>query len=179
MARRLFTLAYPILGALDKATINAFRAQHDLRNARLVEPHFTMIFGITGVDEGDYLGHVGKIAATTSPIKFHCRYAMLGADNNYDTAYVFLVPDEGYSAISLLHDRLYSGLLISHRRLDLQYVPHITIGTCSDRHEAKALCDALNARGVSIVGKVDALTVAALENDRIEDLCSVRLGDGS
>src|SRR5262245_22726723 len=55
------------------------------------------------------------------------------------TADVFLVPDEGNSALSLLHDQLYTGPLVSHLRLDLQYVPHITIGTLSDREKAKRL----------------------------------------
>jgi hypothetical protein len=59
---------------------------------------------------------------------------MLGADES--GSYVFLVPDEGSGALSLLHDRLYSGLLAS-LRIDLPYVPHITIGRCSERQKAK------------------------------------------
>jgi hypothetical protein len=110
-----------------------------------------------GLDEHDYLNHVGKTAATAAPITFHCRYAMLGAGDGDDTAYVFLVPDEGNGAISLLHDRLYTGALISKMRLDLEYIPHITIGRCSDRRHAKALCDSLNTQGVSIAGRIDEL----------------------
>ena len=49
-----------------------------------------MVFEAEGLDEHDYLNHVGKTAATASPITFHCRYAMLGAGDGDDTAYVFL-----------------------------------------------------------------------------------------
>jgi hypothetical protein len=142
----------------------------------VVAPHFTLVFGLAGMNECDYLGHVENIAAKAEPIPFHCRYAMLGADDSDDTAYVFLVPDEGNSAIALLHDRLYTGLLAPHLRLDLEYVPHMTVGACGDRGEAKALCDALNSQGVSIAGRLKAVTVAALEDGRIGNIAAFRLG---
>lgn len=176
--RRLYTLAYPTLTTPDKKLIDAFRVQHDLRSAGMVEAHFTMVFGATVIDTWRYIDHIKGIAGTVPPIQFHCRYAMLGADDIDETAYVFLVPDEGYSKLSLLHDRLYSGLLAPLLRLDLQYVPHITIGTCPVRHEAKRLCDDLNARGVSIAGKVETLTVAAMVDGKIENLEEFRLGTG-
>jgi hypothetical protein len=69
--------------------------------------------------------------------------------------------------------------LISKMRLDLGYIPHITIGRCSDRHHAKALCDSLNMRGVSIAGRIDELTVAAVDRDKVEKLRSFKLGAGS
>jgi 2'-5' RNA ligase len=179
MTRRLATLSYPVLAAADKTAIDSFRAEHDPHYVGVVEAHFTMVFEAEGLDEHDYLNHVGRIAATASPINFHCRYAMLGAGDGDDTAYVFLVPEEGNGAISLLHDRLYAGALISKMRLDLEYIPHITIGRCSDRHHAKALCDCLNMQGVSIAGRIDELTVAAVDRDKVEKLRSFKLGAGS
>jgi len=175
MTRGLFTLAYPVLSAADRAMIRAFRVEHDRPKVHRVEPHFTIGFGTSGVDGGDYLEHVRRIAAASHPITFHCRYAMLGADESGDSNYIFLVPDEGHSALSILHDRLYSGLLASYLRIDLPYVPHITIGRCSERQKAKELCDELNARTLSIAGSVEALTVALTEDDTIKNLRSFEL----
>ena len=179
MTRSLFTLAYPVLSTADRAMLRAFRVEHDPQKVYGVEPHFTIAFGAPGLDNDDYLEHVRRIAAASHPITFHCRYAMLGADESGDTAYVFLVPDEGNSALSLLHDRLYTGLLASRLRIDLQYVPHITIGTCSERQKAKELCDELNARGLSIAGTVEALTVALIADDMVKNLRSFKLGSAS
>jgi len=176
MIRKLFTLAYPALTPADRALIDAFRILHDPNKVHVVDPHFTLIFGSSRVDDSAYMDHVRGIAAITAPVRFHCRYAMLGAEDGAETAYVFLVPDEGYSALSLLHDRLYSGPLARCLRLDLMYVPHITIGTCARRHEAKELCDTLNAQRVSIEGTIENLTVAALANEKTENLRSFRLG---
>ena len=175
MATRLFTLAYPLLSAADKAMIGEFRAVHDVRNALLVEPHFTLVYGTMGVAPDDYLKHVERIAASSHSFRFHCRYAALGANGNADTWHVYLVPDEGNSDLSRLHDRLYMGLLASHLRLDLQYVPHMTIGTCSDAEKAKALCDEVNAGALSIAGTIGSLTVTLLVDSKIQNLQSFEL----
>src|SRR5262245_19355803 len=175
MKTSLFTLAYPLLSAADKAMIDKYRSVHDVRNALMVEPHFTLVYGTTGVAPDDYLKHVKGIAASSHSFKFHCRYAALGPNDNADNSHVYLVPDEGNSDLCLLHDRLYIGLLASHLRLDLQYVPHITIGTCSDAEKAKALCDEVNAGALSIAGTIGSLTVTLLADSKIQNLQSFEL----
>ena len=102
---------------------------------------------------------------------------MLGTDDFDDTAYVFLVPDEGYSGISLLHDRLYTGILQPFLRLEVPFIPHITIGTLKDRSTAKALCDELNRSGVLIDGSLEALTIGVLEDGKLRHLSSHTLGE--
>jgi 2'-5' RNA ligase len=171
----LYTLAYPTVSASDRALLDRFRAEHDLRYRDVVAPHFTLAFGCTAVAEDDYCRHVAAVAQRTPAITFSCRYAMLGADHAEDTGYVFLVPDEGYAALSRLHDALYSGPLEPHLRLDIPYVPHVTIGTLADRRLAKQLCDELNVAGVRIEGRVGAVCVGALADGRIRDLATFPL----
>jgi 2'-5' RNA ligase len=173
--RTLYTLAYPSISAADSEFISSIRAVHDLQFKSIVEPHFTMVFGINSVPEAEYKAHVHSVAQQSSPVSFVCRYAMLGADDQDETGYVYLVPDEGYSSLSVLHDRLYSGPLESCLRLDREYVPHITIGRLSDRGAAKALCTRLNARGVHVQGAVRGLSVGAIENGRVTNLAELPL----
>lgn len=174
--RTLYALAYPVLSEADSGFIARFRAEHDARHA-LVAPHFTMMFGCSAVGEAEYLQHVAAVAREAAPIGFCCRYAMLGADDHDGkTAYVYLVPDEGYSQLSLLHDRLYTGVMAPHLRLDIPFVPHITIATHAERRVAKELCDALNKRGLHIQGAVEAVTVAALEDGKLNELAPFTLG---
>lgn len=164
---RLFTLAYPELEREDAERMAAFRAAHSPAARFDVAPHFTLVFGCAEVPRAQYEAHVARVAASTPPISFVCRYAMLGADDEDERAYVFLVPDEGFAAISRLHDALYTGPLAPHLRLDLPYVPHITIGVLSDRRRAKDLCDALNATGVHVLGTLDSLQVATPSEGRL------------
>lgn len=173
--RALYTLAYPNIAPDNRLFIEAFRREHDLAHRDVVDVHFTLVFGNRDIQESDYIAHVQDIAATWEPISFVCRYAMLDADDTNDQAHVFLVPDEGYSGISLLHDQLYTGLLAPALRLDRPFTPHMTIGRLSDRATAQTLCDRLNSKGVSIDGSLDRLTICALENGRILDLATAPL----
>ena len=171
----LYTLAFPSLSASDTAFIESFRAKHQAKQSKVVAAHFTMVFGCETVPQAEYLQHVESVTQASNSIKFACRYAMLGADDEDDSAYVFLVPNEGFAELSLLHDRLYSGVLSAHLRLDIPFVPHITIGRLAERHVAKSLCDALNSRGVNIEGSIGALTVGVRENEKIRSLASFEL----
>jgi 2'-5' RNA ligase len=173
--RTLYTLAYPMFSEADMSFIEHFRQEHDARHRDVVAPHVTLAFGCNAVAEVEYLPHVEAVAQGNLSINFSCRYAMLGADDQDQIAYVFLVPDEGYSKLSLLHDRLYTGTLSPHLRLDVPFIPHITIGSLADRPAAKQLCDELNERGVGMIGSVNALTVAALENGKVRNLASFQL----
>jgi hypothetical protein len=173
----LFTLAYPALGAADARLIESFRRRHDLRYGN-VEAHFTMVFGCAAIPRPAYLGHVEAVSRGRAALQFTCRYAMLSAGHDDDCAYVCLVPDEGYSALSLLHDALYQGALGPHLRLEIPYVPHITIGMEQDRRVAKDLCTALNGAGIVVQGRVEALTVAALEGSQVRNLASFQLEGG-
>jgi 2'-5' RNA ligase len=171
----LYTFAFPSLGTSDNAFIEGFRAEHQAEQSQVVAAHFTMVFGCAIVSRGEYLQHVRTVAEASSSVRFSCRYAMLGADDQDYTAYVFLVPNAGFAELSLLHDRLYTGVLSSHLRLDLPFIPHITIGRLAERRAAKGLCDALNGRGVDIEGRVEALTVGLRENGKIQDLARFEL----
>src|SRR6266446_10915353 len=99
----LYALCYPEMSAPDATFIRAFRKQHDLPYRDVVDFHFTIVFGTTTVSQAAFLDHVRGIARTQKPIRFTCRYAMLGNDASNANYYVFLVPDDGYGDISKLH----------------------------------------------------------------------------
>lgn len=174
LAQPLYTVAYLDVDAPAEAFLEGFRREHDPQ-VDVVAPHFTLVFGCNTLPEAVYSDHVGAIARATTAIRFHCRYAMLGADDLNDWAYVFLVPDEGNSEISLLHDRLYTGVLAQHLRLEFPYIPHITIGATQNRKSAKSLCDSLNHAGVDLEGQLRSLTVGVLRDGKLHPLAEHRL----
>ena len=103
---------------------------------------------------------------------------MLGADHKAERALVYLVPDEGYSDISRLHDAWYRQTMAQFLQLDIPYVPHITLGSSTDRAAMKACCDNLNETEFSVHGSVTALTVAALDGGVLTDIASFPLKSG-
>lgn len=171
----LYTIATLDIPDVQMSWIQAFRAQHD-PHFKVVEPHFTMVFGVKGVEQWMYCRHVEAVAKASSPIPFRCSYAMLGADDVDDTAYVFLVPNEGNAEVSLLHDALYRGVLEPHLRLEFPYIPHVTVASTKDFRLAKQLCDVLNQEGVTLEGVLSSLTVGVLQDGKFQPLHCFALG---
>ena len=100
---------------------------------------------------------------------------MVHDDDSSDDYYVFLVPDEGFSEVSRLHDALYTGRLAPNLRLDIPYVPHIGIATMKDAQVCKDLADGLNRLGLSISGEVEEITVVEYNGKIVVDLEAYRL----
>lgn len=166
-----YALCYPSLSEADEEFIRAFRQKHDARYRDVVAHHFTIGFGIESLGAVEYVEHVKRQAQGQDPIRFVCRYAMVGRDDiNFEEFYVFLVPDEGFSEISKLHDRLYTGPFEPFHRVDIPFIPHIGIATNPDAAAIKTLCDELNDRGLHIEGRIDSITVAQYDGRVITDL---------
>lgn len=173
--RSLLTVAFPDVAEPAANFMHKFRQANSPASRIESAAHFTLVFACSALAEERYIAHVAQVAKNTKPIRFVCRYAMLGADDADERAYVFLVPDEGYAAVSVLHDRLYTGPLAPYLRLDLPYTPHITIGITHDRHQAKALCDELNREGLHVQGGIRELTVGTVHEGKFQSMTSHRL----
>ncbi len=170
--RKLYTVAFPSLTAASARFVAEFRARHD-RQAGLLGPHFTLLFGCDAVDEADYLAHVRGVAGATAAFQVQCDIAQ--PDSDADGGYVYLVPDRGRDAVEALHDALYGGPLAPHLRKDRAYIAHITVGHCADRAAAQALCNELNADDIDVAGGIDALVVGCIEHGRWVELARFAL----
>jgi hypothetical protein len=139
-------------------------------------PHFTCVFPQTTLSEEFLVQHVRDVAAGQSPIPFTIRCALPVRESFSDNTYLYLVPDEGFSAIVLLHDRLYTGVLAAELRLDIPFIPHITIGYTPDAAYCKQAADDWNAQPFEIAGILDTLDVLRLDGESGETIAQVALG---
>ena len=173
----LLCVAYPKLEGSAGLLIREFREEHDQRYVDVIDAHWTMVFpgSCEGIEEQQLGDHISSVAMQSSPIHFCCRYALVYDDDSGDDYYLFLVPDEGFSGISRLHDRLYSGFLRPRLRLDIPYVPHIGIATGKDPDALYELAKAWNAAGHEIGGVVDSLTLCSYDGAEVRDLRTFRL----
>jgi 2'-5' RNA ligase len=173
-------LAYPNIDTNDRDLIHDFRRLHDVKYVDVVDAHWTMIFpGSTkDIDPSTLHDHIARVAANFSPIDFICRYALVYDDESNDDYYIFLVPDEGFSQISLLHDALYSGLMRPCLRLDIPFVPHVGIATSKDKDHLYRLATEWNSCGKAIRGRIDSLTLSSYDGNRVEDITHFQLTKG-
>jgi hypothetical protein len=82
--------------------------------------------------------------------------------------HLLLVPDEGFSALVKLHDALYTDMLAAELRLDVPYIPHITIGDHVDPYVLRSIATVINAQNICINGEIMALDISVYANNSIQ-----------
>jgi 2'-5' RNA ligase len=136
LAMSLLVLSYPGLSPGDYAWIQSIRAEHDTQY-EIVGPHFTFVFPVSGPDQEALVSHVRSEARGQARFSFALRCAVVVKDALSAYTHVCLAPDEEYSTMVKLHDRLYSGLLAAELRLDIPFLPHLTVGNNADAQICK------------------------------------------
>lgn len=171
----LAVIAYPQLSKDNYHFIQEFRKTNDPLLYTVVEPHIPLVFPVTGISEDEFTTEILKQVECCNSFNFVIRCAVVNKDSFLEYSHTLLVPDEGFSHIVKLHDKLYDGMLINERRLDIDYIPHIGIGTSKDIQQCKIMADRLNESQLEIKGTVNELTVVSFEDNQIENLRSIPL----
>ncbi len=162
-----FVLAFPKLSAADLTWIQTTRERHDPQFT-LVDPHFTLVFAVD-LDGVRLQTHVQTCIQPFAAFRFVLRCAIVVKDSFSPNYQVFLLPDEGLSALVKLHDRLHTAVLEPSLRLDIPYIPHITIAASPDAQKMKQLANELNQQSFCIGGKIEEIAVVQFHD---EQLCS-------
>lgn len=173
----LLALAYPTLSALDTKRIQAFRARHD-RYYSIVEPHFTLVFAVSDWEEDAFSAEIENQLRGFQAFDYCIRCAVLNRDAPGDLYHVFLTPDEGHSQIVKLHDRLYAGKLLPHRRLDIDFVPHIGIANSADPRQCLEWIESWNHEAFEIRGRVTEIDVVRYDHKTVQTFGRIPLADG-
>ncbi len=160
----LAVLGRPRLKAADAAWITALRDRHGKGLAAPeIGPHLTLVFPTAATDATTATGHLGMVAGETPPLDLAFRCALPVPDPASGTTFVYLAPDEGFSALVRLHDRLYSGPFAEALRLDLPYIPHITLGRIAEAKLARALADDLNGQEPEIRARLETVELFRID----------------
>lgn len=139
-------------------------------------PHFTVVFPQVSVPQQQLLPHVQAVAANHAPIPFVIRRVEAVADKLSQNHYLFLVPDEGFEEVVQLHDDLYGGLLAHELRLDIPFVPHITLGYTPDAAYCEAAANAINAQPFELRGVIEVLDIVEIQSESAQTVTQIRLG---
>lgn len=106
--------------------LNSFRRKYDYL-VDIIEPHISLIFPVkvpSDIKEKVLLNHIQKIADSWKKFEVKIKGLELSWDN-----WLFLLIKKGNSKIIDLHDKLYSGKMKPFWRKDIEFIPHIAIGS--------------------------------------------------
>ncbi|HMA36743.1 MAG TPA: 2'-5' RNA ligase family protein [Chloroflexia bacterium] len=167
---RLVVVGYPELPASQLDWIAGIRRRYPALRYSVVAPHFTLVFPLAGADAAPVVAHLTTRLAGQPAIPFVVRSSMLTHDATSPDTYVLLVPDAGFSGIVKLHDRLYTGLLAPHLRLDIPFIPHITVGYAGEAALCKQIVDAINGQAIELHGTLTRLMLLNVAGAAVETL---------
>jgi 2'-5' RNA ligase len=174
---KLLAIAYPELLLPDLERIQNYRKNYDLPFYNIVNPHFTLVFPVAEFPAKDFLAEIKKQLAGASSIRFVIRCASIHKDAFNERYHTFLVPDEGYTQLVKLHDRLYTGKLSKELRSDLDYIPHITIASLTDKFVCEKIAVEWNAVDFEISGKISSVDIIEYENEIITTIEKIKLSE--
>ena len=107
--------------------IQEIRKKYD-RLANLIEPHITVAFPFSDNNRNeDLIQSLNNVVSTFEPFKIIFSGISLTENNT-----IFLNCIEGKDKIIELHDKIYETILPTHLKKSINYIPHITLGTCDN-----------------------------------------------
>lgn len=108
---------------IDTRRINEFRRKFD-PHFDLIEPHVTFVFLVPeSVGEANLVSHLENVLRHWQPFPIHLK----GLQKAWDH-WLFLILAEGTDSITRLYRELFTGILASYRRADIEFVPHLGLG---------------------------------------------------
>lgn len=167
-------IAYPDLSSHHFTQLQSYRQKND-DLFTIIEPHFTFVFPMNDIYKVDFVNEIKAKSKAFKKIDFAIRCATVHKDSFSEHFYTFLVPDEGYSSMVKLHDKLYSGNLKDNLRLDIAFVPHIRIGNSIDKNLCKQMVNDWNHTDFLISGTISKLTIVKFENNVVWNIDEVGL----
>jgi hypothetical protein len=165
----LHVVAWPVLAEADDTALRRLRAQYHPREAELIGPHFTLVFGAPVAWEAELRASLAALA------DHRCFWFVLERLTRHDltppsrAAYLYAVPADGVENLTTLHDRL-------NPVPDIEaFEPHVTLGLFQRAAEAELVARIVERRHLPIHGRVEELALLRREGDKLETLAIVRL----
>jgi 2'-5' RNA ligase len=158
----LYVVAWPLLGEGDELAIRRLRAQYHPREADLIGPHFTLVFG-----EAD--DHEAGLRDALAAIERRPFWFLIDRIARHDL-YLYAEPSDGVAKLTELYDTL------NPTPGDEPFEPHITLGLFSHAVEAEQVARIVERQHLPIHGRVEELSLLKRAGEGLDTLLTVRLG---
>ena len=175
--RRLAVVAYPTLSDDDRHWIEGIRARYDPLASRIAA-HFTLVFPAE-VAEAPVVALVKDALQSLESIPVVLRRAAAFPNATGSGYYVFLLADEGSPELLEVHDTLYNGVLAAHRRRDIPFAPHVTVGAHPQLEECERIASQLKEERRIVRARIDSVDVIEVIESMVRTVAAVPLGRSS
>jgi 2'-5' RNA ligase len=150
------------MGAGDELALRRLRAQYHPREADLIGPHFTLVFGVPAEREP-------ALRDALAAIERRPFWFLIDRIARHDL-HLFAEPSDGAAELTELYDAL------NPRPGPMPFEPHITLGEFARAAEAEQVARIVGRQHLPIHGRVEELALLARTADGLDTLLTVRLG---
>ena len=165
----LYVVAWPVLAEADDTALRRLRAQYHSREADLIGPHFTLVFGAATTEEARLRAALGDLAGRR-PFWFVLdrlvRHDMTPPSR---AAYLYAVPADGTAELIGLYDEL------NPTPGAEPFEPHITLGLFDRAADAEQVARIVERQHLPMHGRIEELALLRRDGTRLETLASRRL----
>lgn len=157
----LYVVAWPVLGEADDTALRRLRAQYHPREADVIGPHFTLMFGATPDREPVLRAALGGVSQR--PFWFMIE-RIVRSD-----LYLYAEPSDGAAELTGLYEAL------NPVPGGEPFEPHITLGLFQRAAEAEQVARIVERQHLPITGRVEELALLRRDGDVLTTLATVRL----
>ena len=157
----LYVVAWPVLGEADDTALRRLRAQYHPREAGLIGPHFTLVFGV-GPDREPAL------RAVLSGIGQRPFWFMIDRIVRSDLR-LYAEPSDGASELTSLYEAL------NPVPSEEPFEPHITLGLFQQAAEAEQVARIVGRQHLPMTGRVEEVALLRRDGDTLATLATFRL----
>jgi len=157
----LYVVAWPVLAEADDTALRRLRAQYHPREAGLIGPHFTLVFGAA-------LDREAALRATLGGIGQRPFWFMIDRIVRSDL-YLYAEPSDGAAELTDLYETLNPAPGVE------PFEPHITLGLFQQAAEAEQVARIVGRQHLPMTGRIEELALLRREGDRLDTLATHRL----
>ena len=158
----LYVVAWPLLSEADDTALRRLRAQYHPREAGMIGPHFTLVFGAPPEQE-TRLHAAFEAMVERRPFWFVID-RIVHADRH-----LYAVPADGSAELTELYDAL------NPSPGPEPFEPHITLGLFERPAEAEQVARIVERQHLPMHGRVEELALLRREGEALVTLANVRL----
>jgi hypothetical protein len=158
----LYVVAWPLVSEADDTALRRLRAQYHPREAGLIGPHFTLVFGAPAEQETRLRAAFQGLIARR---RFWFVIDRIARHDNY----LYAVPADGSAELTELYDALNPA---SGPKL---FEPHITLGLFDGAAEAERVARIVERQHLPMHGRIEELALLRREGEGLITLVTIRL----
>ena len=157
----LYVVAWPLLVEADDTALRRLRAQYHPKEADLIGPHFTLVFGAK-------VDREAELRTVLDGIHRRPFWFMIDRIARHDL-YLFAEPSDGAAELTELYEAL------NPAPSEEPFEPHITLGLFGTALDAEQVARIVERQHLPIRGRVEELALLRRDGDLLETLATVPL----